>query len=433
MEQNRRARIVKRAPLYKRIVDAPEDYLMKVENDLRALDWDLLQEGFSWPLAIGLNLMLASVKLGYWLDDPLANVPAVLKQDRPYYSSKSMRPGFATFLASLQYILVAISFVNATWLFRSKKNYTMLHRSLDERPSSSSAKMVEFQQDESHWSFRFPGKHIYPFISIFMRGPKPQENKRQVWELSLWNPSILSRNLFCWYSPAQVLILAGVTSDNFYVFFPLSIFVALQVHLLVSVYQSYVKDKEILFGEVYNEYNTKFVHPKIFVRKYDKAVSTEADTNDLDYYSYQDDDRSSVTFTPERKQRNFQHLTVPASSRGPGSVASSSVRYRKPSSLSSGFARTSSRSTSTSPVRSEEEEEDDDVDYGDEVDYEDDEDVDEQEEEEEEEVEEDEEGGSSEDGLEVDEEDPDVDYDEEGEEPVRPHPTNSLSFRDKQF
>ncbi|KAG0049323.1 hypothetical protein BGZ90_007374, partial [Linnemannia elongata] len=96
MEQNRRARIVKRAPLYKRIIDAPEDYLTKVENDLRALDWDLLQEGFSWPLAIGLNVLLTSVKMGYWLDDPLANVPTVLKQDRPYYSSKSMRPGFAT-------------------------------------------------------------------------------------------------------------------------------------------------------------------------------------------------------------------------------------------------------------------------------------------------------------------------------------------------
>lgn len=48
MEQNRRARIVKRAPLYKRIIDAPEDYLTKVENDLRALDWDLLQEGFRY-------------------------------------------------------------------------------------------------------------------------------------------------------------------------------------------------------------------------------------------------------------------------------------------------------------------------------------------------------------------------------------------------
>ncbi|KAK5822639.1 hypothetical protein F5H01DRAFT_336174 [Linnemannia elongata] len=425
MEQNRRARIVKRAPLYKRIIDAPEDYLTKVENDLRALDWDLLQEGFSWPLAIGLNVLLTSVKMGYWLDDPLANVPTVLKQDRPYYSSKSMRPGFATLLASLQYVLVAISFVNAIWLFKSKKNYTMMHRSLDEPPSSSNTKMVEFQQDESHWSFKFPGKYIYPFISIFMRGPKPEENKRHVWQLSLWNPSILSRNLFCWYSPAQVLILAFMTADNFYVFFPLSIMVAVQVHFLVSVYQSYVKDKEMLFSEVHNEYNIKFVHPIIFVRKYDKQVSTETETDrsDLKYHSYQEHERDqdrSPNFTPEHKQRNFRYLSVPASSRGSGSESATNlVRHRKPTAaavLSSGH-QTSAKSTSTSSVHSRDEEEDDDEDY----------DGEEEEEEEEEE-------GSSEDGSEDEEEsDPDVEYDEEGEEPVRPHPTNSLSSRNKLF
>ncbi|KAF9139173.1 hypothetical protein BGX30_008281 [Mortierella sp. GBA39] len=427
MEQNRRARIVKRAPLHKRIIDAPEDYLTKVENDLRALDWDLLQEGFSWPLAIGLNVLLTSVKMGYWLDDPLANVPAVLKHDRSYYSSKSMRPGFATLLASLQYILVAISFVNAIWLFKSKKNYTMMHRGLDKPPSSSNTKMVEFQQDESHWSFKFPGKYIYPFISIFMRGPKPEENKRQVWELSLWNPSILGRNLFCWYSPAQVLILAFMTADNFYVFFPLSIMVAVQVHFLVSVYQSYVKDKDILFSEVHNEYNTKFVHPTIFVRKYDKQVSTETetDTSDLQYYSYQDHERDqdrSPNFTPERKQRNFQYLSVPASSRGSGleSVTNPAI-HRKPAAaaVSSGF-QTSARSTSTSSVYSRDEEGDDEEDYDDDG--------------EEEEEEEEEEEGSSEGGSEdEDESDPDVEYDEEGEEPVRPHPTNSLSSRNKFF
>ncbi|KAG0377914.1 hypothetical protein BGX24_005201 [Mortierella sp. AD032] len=426
MEQNRRARIVKRAPLYKRIIDAPEDYLTKVENDIRALDWDMLQEGFSWPLAVGLNLMLGSVKLGYWLDDPLANVPAVLKQDRPYYSSKSMRPGFAALLASLQYILVAISFVNAIWLFQSKKNYTMLHKSLDERPSTSNVKMVEFQQDESHWSFKFPGKYIYPFISIFMRGPKPEENKRQVWELSLWNPSILSRNLFCWYSPAQVLILALMTSENVYVFFPLSVIVALQVHFLVSVYQSYVKDKEILFSEVFNEYNTKFVHPTIFVRKYDKAVSTEmeTDTSDLQFYSYQDHhgcDRGhdrSTTYTPERKQRKFQYLNVPASSRGSGS-GTNSISRRKPDTPTSRFPaiQTSSKSSSASSVHSEDDEEED---------YENND-------EEEDEDEENEEGSSVGDSEDEEESDPDVDYDEEGEEPGRPHPTNSLSSHDKYF
>lgn len=181
----------------------------------------------------------------------------------------------------------------------------------------------------------------------------------------------------------------------------------------------------MLFSEVHNEYNIKFVHPIIFVRKYDKQVSTETETDrsDLKYHSYQEHERDqdrSPNFTPEHKQRNFRYLSVPASSRGSGSESATNlVRHRKPTAaavLSSGH-QTSAKSTSTSSVHSRDEEEDDDEDY----------DGEEEEEEEEEE-------GSSEDGSEDEEEsDPDVEYDEEGEEPVRPHPTNSLSSRNKLF
>ncbi|KAF9187095.1 hypothetical protein BGZ51_001545 [Haplosporangium sp. Z 767] len=368
MDANRRQRVVKRLPFWKRITHAPEDYLQKIENDIRALDWDTLQEGFSWPLAIGLNILLISVKLGYWLDDPFANVPAVLKQNGSYYSSKSLLPGFATMLSYLQYLLVIVSFLNAIWLFRSKKNYKMLCRNIDDPPSSSNVNMVEIQQNESHWSHKFPGRLLYPYISFFIRGRKPEEHKRQVWEMALWNPSILQRNLFCWYSPAQVLILAGMNSDNFYVFFPLSIMVALQ-------------DKEILFGEVYREYNVKFVYPKIFVRKYDKQVSTDTGTDD-----YED---RSTQFSAIRRSRIPEY---------PGAHASLSTR---------------SGSTLTTTISdSESDEDEDELDYGEE----------EQEEEDEEDEEEENDNGSDVGS----ENDPDVDYDEEGEEPVVPHPTNAL-------
>ncbi|KAF9896861.1 hypothetical protein BX616_006623 [Lobosporangium transversale] len=419
MEQNRRPRIVRRAPLYKRIINGPDDWMMKVGNDIRALDWDMLQEGFSWPLAISLNMLLISVRMGYWLDDPLANTPTVLRDDRTYYP-KSLRPTFANILAWLQYILVAISFINTIWLFQSKKNYKMLERDVDERPSASNVKMVEVQQDEAHWSFKFPGKYIYPFISPFMKGSKPQDNKRQVWEMSVWNPSILSRNLFCWYSPAQVLILIFMDGENFHMFFPLSIIVALQVHFLVSVYQSYVKDKQILFGEVQREYNAKFVHPRIFVRKFDKQVSTETDTSDLIYQTL--DEGSSVTgagsphFIFGRKPRKFKHLSVPAS-RAPLSVPPPTrVTDFRGSSSRRAPVRDESQSSSSAISEDdvEENEEDEDEDEG----------LDRSEGDEDEEDSSD--SGSKGEEEEEDGVDPDVDYDEEGEEPRVPHPINSL-------
>ncbi|KAF8977259.1 hypothetical protein BGZ46_007526 [Entomortierella lignicola] len=333
MEPNRRPRIVKRTPLYKRIINAPEDYTMKIGNDIRAMDWDMLQEGFSWPLAVSLNLLLTSVKMGYWLDDPLANVPTVLRNDRTHYSSKSMRPAFASL---------------------SKKNYKLLHRDLDDRPSASNIKMVEVQQEESHWRFKLPGKLI-------------------------------------WYSPAQVLIMAGMNSDNIHLFLPLSIIVGLQVHFLVSVYQSYVKDKQVLFGEVSREYNVKFVHPRIFVRKFDKQVSTETESDPQLY-----EQGTSFQSTSDRKPRTFQHLSIPASRFSATSSNPLRLRAQPPSKAS-----TSRSSSSDSSEDDDDEESNDDEDEG-----------------EEESVSE---SGDDDDGV-----DPDVDFDEDGEEPTVPHPTNAL-------
>jgi hypothetical protein len=63
-------------------------------------------------------------------------------------------------LLYLQSFLVAISFFNALWLFLSKKNYRMLHRDRSEKPLASNVRMVEVQQDETHWSFKYPGKLV---------------------------------------------------------------------------------------------------------------------------------------------------------------------------------------------------------------------------------------------------------------------------------
>ncbi|KAF9365663.1 hypothetical protein BGX34_009094 [Mortierella sp. NVP85] len=358
---------------------------MRVESNFQAMDWDKLQEGFSWPLALGLNTMLVSVRMGYWLDDPLSGVPSILKSDRSY-DTKSMS------------FLVAISFFNALWLFLSKKNYRMLHRDRNEKPLASNVRIVEVQQDETHWSFKYPGKLVHSLFSPLSKDREPHEDKLYAWEMAVWNPSIMSRNLFCWYSPAQVLIMLAMDTDNFHIFFPLSVVVAFQVHFLVSVYQSYVKDKQVLFAELHHEYNSKFVYPRIFVQKLDKGVSTETDMDDNDLQSF-DQRTGTFEYISQRQPRKFQHLNVPAS-RYSTSASSNMNTNRRP---------TRSTASGTEDPVSEQSEEDGESEEHDEVEeFTDDsaQDYD-----------------SDDPGM-----DPDVDYDEEGEEPKVPHPTNSLHF-----
>ncbi|KAG0054720.1 hypothetical protein BGZ83_010615 [Gryganskiella cystojenkinii] len=370
MDETRRprARVVKKTSWFTRIRNFPEDYFTRIDNDIRALDWDRIQDGTSWPLAVGLNLLLGSVKLGYWLDDPLGNAPSVIKYDRSFYSSSSMSPGFAALLSALQFILIGISFGNAVWLFHSKKNYKLMHRDPEEPPRTSNAKLVEFQrQTKPHWSVRFPWSIIWPYIPSFIKGSRPEERSLQVWEMSLWDPSVLSRNLFCWFSPAQVLIMAAMNADNFHIFVPLSVVVAAQVHFVVAVYQTYVKDKQILFGEVCREYDNKFVHPRVFVRKYDKSISTETDNNEFILETYRED--GSVRYQPAKKPAQYQISSLPRVSTSTSTSTSTSmpsnvlqrkqarVNFKAPS-----FSSTSTSTTTGEDSASEEEEGEDEED-----------------------------------------------------------------------
>ncbi|KAJ2853106.1 hypothetical protein FB639_006596, partial [Coemansia asiatica] len=99
----------------------------------------------------------------------------------------------------------------------------------------------------------------------------------EIWELALWMPSTFNRNLFCWYSPVQLLILSFMNGTNWFYIIPLAAAVACQCTYLVFAYTTMVKDKQILFGEVYNEYNQKFVNPRVFAAKRDAATSTMED------------------------------------------------------------------------------------------------------------------------------------------------------------
>ncbi|KAF9427582.1 hypothetical protein BGZ94_004610 [Podila epigama] len=101
MDPPREARIYRRRPFLRRIADIPVDIAVGIQNEIAAFDWDLAQERMSIPLAVGLNALLVWVKLGYWLQDPYADLPRGLKESfiipslSPDFSSLVVIPCFA--------------------------------------------------------------------------------------------------------------------------------------------------------------------------------------------------------------------------------------------------------------------------------------------------------------------------------------------------
>ena len=98
------------------------------------------------------------------------------------------------------------------------------------------------------------------------------DDSRDVWEISIWDPTPICLRLFCLFSPAHILI--------YWMFLPLqpldprpsvtvlkTIFLtgllSIQSHFLATYFSQQGKDTSIISKQVLNEYDTKFVHPSL--------------------------------------------------------------------------------------------------------------------------------------------------------------------------
>ncbi|CAG8457119.1 1026_t:CDS:2 [Ambispora leptoticha] len=255
----RRQRIVRQPSLWERIFSAPLDYLIMIINDYDSFDWDALLT------AIALNCMLIIVKICY-------------RFDRPEFSSEYKRlmdkSSYALKLELAEYGFLMTSIINFIYLAVQTKKYQMFCYRKLEQPATSNAHLVNFNKDTPSWADSYCGRILYPICSYFFKSDTSL-NRRQIWELNMWNPSSFSLHLFCYFSPPQVMVLMGLNSENWQYYLPIAAFIALQVYVLVKIYTTHIKDKQVLFSEVTYEYDNKFVYPTIFKKKNDVATQTD--------------------------------------------------------------------------------------------------------------------------------------------------------------
>jgi hypothetical protein len=133
--------------------------------------------------------------------------------------------------------------------------------------------------------------------------PKSPDPIREVWELAVWDPIPVCLRLFCLFSPGHVLV--------YWLFLPISpsdprpsttvvttiILAALlssQLLFLQSNHAQQTKDMAIIHKEVLNEYDTKYVHPRLNPPVRD--VGTQFTATDEGIES--EEENGVVTYTP---------------------------------------------------------------------------------------------------------------------------------------
>ncbi|KAJ2304654.1 hypothetical protein IWW54_005329 [Coemansia sp. RSA 2705] len=272
--------------------DTIHDWLLHVVEDYELIDWNRISEATSWPCALTFNGLFILVSLARKIGRHGGDLDAILDSDsrhRPmrgggrqwdashidYGVSEDGGTTWANLLLFLQVLMYLISIANAWRLFSARRPYQLRMVDADTTKLTSSCRQVPLGVRRPGWTYSFAGRAVWAVWKRIARiDDQPQGS---IWELSLWAPTTFSRNLFCWYSPVQLLILSFMNGSNWYYIVPLAAAVAVQCTFVVLAYSQLVKDKQILFGEMYNEYNENFVNPRVFAPKSDAATSTMED------------------------------------------------------------------------------------------------------------------------------------------------------------
>ncbi|KAG8770157.1 hypothetical protein FRC12_004474 [Ceratobasidium sp. 428] len=95
-----------------------------------------------------------------------------------------------------------------------------------------------------------------------------------VQQIDIWMPDELKMALFSVYSPAHALLWMIFSSSTWFIAFILMAMISGQIHALSQSYEGLLKDRRILNSEVMNEYNQKFVYPRIIPVRKDACVMT---------------------------------------------------------------------------------------------------------------------------------------------------------------
>ncbi|SJX61734.1 uncharacterized protein SRS1_12718 [Sporisorium reilianum f. sp. reilianum] len=129
----------------------------------------------------------------------------------------------------------------------------------------------------------FTKRRTYKFYSR----PKPHEptsasvqSIHGIRQLSMWDPSPYTANLFATFSPAHAVIypaaaLIHMGPFSWFVFAFLLLAVSAPVHLILYQYQQLVKDKGVVQAAVLTEYNEKYVYPRATPVVRDQTTQTE--------------------------------------------------------------------------------------------------------------------------------------------------------------
>ncbi len=180
--------------------------------------------------------------------------------------------------------LFALSIINAVYVFRRTRQYRLFQVPVESGPGTPSAQRVRVQSSPASSS---PMRMLSDMLSSETAESRAYpDSSRDVWELRMWDPRPGSLAAMIYFSPLHVLLyLLELPLDPLDARPSVSAFKCLLVQaslstllrLLQAANDQRQRDAAVIQREVLNEYNAKFVQPRLHPVVRDVATQISMD------------------------------------------------------------------------------------------------------------------------------------------------------------
>ncbi|CAK9441304.1 uncharacterized protein LODBEIA_P51730 [Lodderomyces beijingensis] len=325
-------RLVRKQSVITKIKAFPFDFYLYLNEIRLSIDWDDYAPTLGLPFgisAIAASVLTQSV-LHYYTSINSRSKNALFKSNHVQYESiknslvpfdknvgiKARRfpdfqndlPTTTTFvwtLNVLQGVIILLSIVNTIWIFTGSRSYQLLY--CKHKPKYKSAVHPASQE-----SFLFVT--IYFLFKLFSsqsesEGEDEEDaaqdangttelNDEEYWELKVWQPSKFCLSIFVGLNPISSYISYNYTSkcSSLSIIILIAMISALNYKLIDS-FLNLIDDKQIVYSEMFSEFNNKYVKPKTNILKKDASVDATQGPDSLSSVLV---NRKPYTFTKSR-------------------------------------------------------------------------------------------------------------------------------------
>ncbi|KAI9839221.1 MAG: hypothetical protein M1819_003214 [Sarea resinae] len=262
-------RLVRRRPLIERVKAYlnPLDFLLWLSEEIDSKDWEDFSRDYALPVGTALNLIFIVARANS------GNSGSRKGSDDVFGDEGGRGGGWLSWLAAfIVHFLILLSLLNAFYTFYRKRHYRLFEAPIDVAPTTPSAHRTPVDSSPlSSSPLRFLS-NIIANSSASANARSHPDATRDVWELAVWDPTPICLRMFCLLSPAHIVVYCLLLPTAPYDPRPsvtvvtaisLAILLSAQLMMLQQSFSQQTKDTALIHKEVLNEYDTKFVHPRL--------------------------------------------------------------------------------------------------------------------------------------------------------------------------